>query len=123
MFVGVRRDDSAREDLGRCAGRRLPEVLARQVMEVNFDGNRTPLHALLEDDRMGIGCKDFIRFFRQLRRWDVHGDNLARLDLLRDELLRRLGAVDSIEEEKIDGRLLEGIAIQVSFTLIDGRIA
>jgi hypothetical protein len=36
--------------------------------------------------------------------------------------LRRMSAIVLIEKEKIDGRPLEGIAIQVSFTLNNGRI-
>jgi len=92
-------------------------------MEIDFDGNRALLHALLEDDRMGVNRAAILRYLFQLRRKDVHGDDLAWLDLFRNELPRRLGAVDSIEEEKIDRRPLKGIVVQVSFTLIDGRIA
>ena len=66
---------------------------------IDFDRKRTPLHAFPEDDRMGIDCKDSIRFFRQLRRWNVHGDDPARLDLLRDELLRLLRPVEVLEEQ------------------------
>jgi hypothetical protein len=91
-------------------------------MEVDLDGKRTLLHALLENDRMGISRADILRFLFQLRRRYVHGDDPARLDLLRDEFLRRMSAIVLIEKEKIDGRPLEGIAIQVSFTLNNGRI-
>ena len=92
-------------------------------MEVDLDGNRALLHALLEDDRVGVSRAEILRYLFQLRRKDVHGDDFVWLDLFRNELPRRLGVVDSIEEEKIDGRPLKGIVVQVSFALIDGRIA
>ena len=92
-------------------------------MSIEFNRNRTPLHALLEDNGLGVDGMDLIRSFRQLRRQDVHGDDLTWLDLLRNELPRRLGAINSIEEEKIDRRPIKGIAVQVGFTLLDERIA
>jgi len=61
MFLIFRRHDPTRKDLRRCAGRRLPKVLTREVMEVDFDGNRAPLHALLEDDRMGVSRAKTLR--------------------------------------------------------------
>ena len=90
MLVGVGRDNPRREDLRRCAGRRLAKVRARQMMEIDFDRNRTLLHAFFEDDRVGIKCKNLICFFRQFRWWNVHGDDLTWLDLFRDVLLCRL---------------------------------